>query len=84
MLLAVLRDLAAVADGAASVLLEPDQLARLGTAAPRLLGVNHDRPVLVDRLRRELVVFNRNPRLTVEGAVLAVAGALRAGDLPAS
>jgi len=77
----LLADLAAVAEGAPPRLLDAEQAARLAPLADRLLGPLRERPRLVDRLRRELTIFNRNPRLTIEGAVLALAGRLRPRDL---
>lgn len=82
-LLSVLRDVAADREGAPALVLDEARLARLRPRAGFLLGAGGERPALVDRLRRELVVFNRNPRLSVEGAVLCIAGLLRRSDLPA-
>lgn len=76
-LLAVLRDVAAAHAGAAPRVLAPDAAARLAPAATALLGPALDRADAVETLRREVVSINRNPRLGVEGAVLALAGALR-------
>lgn len=83
LLLTVLRDVAAGRAPAAPILLDREQVERLAPAAERLTGPFLDRARLVDRLRREIVIFNRNPRLAVEGAVLALAGVLRPQDLPA-
>ena len=76
-LLAVLRDVAAAHAGAAPRTLSPAAAARLAPAATALLGPALDRADAVESLRREIVSINRNPRLGVEGAVLALAGALR-------
>ena len=76
-LLAVLRDVAAAHAGAAPRILSPAAVARLAPAATALLGPALDRADAVETLRREIVSINRNPRLGVEGAVLALAGALR-------
>jgi DNA polymerase-3 subunit delta' len=81
-LLAVLRDVAAAEVGAPPRLLETDQAERLAPLADRLLGPARERPELVDRLRSDLRVFNLNPKLVVEGGVMAVAGRLRPRDLP--
>ncbi len=82
-LLDVLRDGVAAHTGNAPLVLTREQAARLAPLTPRLLGPAGDRAALVERLRAELVIFNRNPRLAVEGAVLALGGALHASDLPA-
>jgi DNA polymerase-3 subunit delta' len=76
-LLAVLRDVAAAHAGAAPRTLSSTAVARLAPAATALLGPALDRADAVETLRREIVSINRNPRLGVEGAVLALAGALR-------
>ncbi len=81
-LLAVLRDVAASEAGAAPLLLEPARAAALAPAAGSLLGAAHRRAALVERLAAELVIFNRNPRLAVEGAVLALGGTLSEASLP--
>lgn len=76
-LLAALRDVAAAHAGAPPRTLSPEAAARLAPAATTLLGPALDRANAVETLRREIVSINRNPRLGVEGAVLALAGALR-------
>lgn len=82
-LLDVLRDGVAALAGAAPLVLTAEQAERLAPFTPRLMGAAGDRAALVERLRAELVIYNRNPRLAVEGAVLALGGALRNSDLPA-
>ncbi|MBP7147940.1 MAG: hypothetical protein KBD01_10375 [Acidobacteria bacterium] len=81
LLLALLGEIVAAREGAAPSLLAPDAAARLAPAAGRLLGPALDRALLVEQLRREIVLINRNPRLAVEGAVLALAGLLPRGPL---
>jgi DNA polymerase III subunit delta' len=81
-LLAVLRDVAAVASGASPRLLPTADAAELAADCDRLLGPAHERPELVERLRADLRTFNLNPRLVVEGSVLALGGRLRERDLP--
>lgn len=81
-LLAVLRDVAAVASGAPPRLLPAGDAEELATDCDRLLGAAHERPELVERLRADLRIFNLNPRLVVEGSVLALGGRLRERDLP--
>ncbi len=83
LLLTVLRDAAAGRAALAPVLLDESQADELAPLAEKWVGRLHDRPRLVDRLRREVEIFNRNPRLAIEGAVLAVAGVLRSEDFPA-
>lgn len=83
LLLTILRDLAASAVATDPLLLEPGDSERLSGVAEMLIGSSGQRAALVDRLAGELVRFNRNPRLAVEGAVLALSGVLRNGDLPA-
>ncbi len=83
LLLTILRDLAASAVTADPLLLEVGTSERLSGVAELLIGSSGQRAVLVDRLAGELARFNRNPRLAVEGAVLALGGVLRNGDLPA-
>ncbi|MCU0254431.1 MAG: hypothetical protein MUE47_07820 [Acidobacteria bacterium] len=75
-LLGALRDVAAAQVGAAPRALPPEVAARLAPAATTLLGPALDRAEAIETLRREIVSINRNPRLGVEGAVLALAGAL--------
>lgn len=82
LLIEVLRDAAAAAHGAPTLRLDEAQSQRLGPLAPRLLGFDFQRVQLVERLRREIVIFNRQPRLAVEGALLALAGQLQAKDIP--
>jgi DNA polymerase-3 subunit delta' len=82
-LLDVLRDAAAARAGALPRVLGETQARELAPHAARLLGLHGERALLIERLRAELVIFNRNPRLTIEGAVLALAGVLRPHDLPA-
>jgi len=80
LLLALLRDLAALAEGAPPT--DPataEFLAPLAPAASRLLGPTLARTALLDTLRRELVTIHRNPRLALEGAVLLLAGHAIAG-----
>lgn len=75
LLLALLRDLAALAEGAAVPDPgTPSRLASLAGAATRLLGPTFERAREVDTLRRELDTIHRNPRLALEGAVLLLAG----------
>lgn len=72
-LLAILRDLAAVHAGGTPRTIEPPLAERLAPLAPRLLGPALDRAESIERLRHELVTIHRNPRLAVEGAVLTLA-----------
>jgi DNA polymerase-3 subunit delta' len=73
-LLAVLRDVAAVAHGLPPLTLPQDTVEPLARRSELLLGATGDRFMTVEQLRSELIVFHRNPRLAIEGAVLAVAG----------
>jgi DNA polymerase-3 subunit delta' len=81
MLLELLRDLAVVSRGGTPEILDERQLDRLAPHATRLVGRWMDGPRMVDTLERELQVFNRNPRLATEGAVLALAGQLDRSEL---
>lgn len=83
-LLEVLRDIAAAATGSAARLISDEQAAQLAPLAERCLGPSFNRAVAVERLRSELIVFNRNPRLAVEGAVLALSGHVDTLSLGAS
>ncbi len=71
-LLAILRDLAAVGAGSAPRTVDPAAAARLAPSIPQLLGPALDRAESIERLRHELISIHRNPRLAVEGAVLAL------------
>ena len=83
LLLGLLRDVAVAACDGDPRLLTPEQAAQLSKDCRRLLGPALDRPRLIERLDAEITIFNRNPRLTIEGAVLALGGQLRAQDLGA-
>ncbi|RMF73109.1 MAG: AAA family ATPase [Acidobacteria bacterium] len=73
-LLSLLRDVSAAAVGA-PVRVVPDGTARrLAASLPRIAGPALARVGAIDDLRSELHRFNRNPRLAIEGAVLALAG----------
>ncbi len=75
LLLALLRDLAALAEDAPPAdTVAGERLAPLAPVAARLLGPAFERTVRLDTLRRELATIHRNPRLALEGAVLLVAG----------
>ena len=75
LLLALLRDLAALAEGApVSDPAAAERLAPLAPLAARLLGPTFERTVQLDTLRRELATIHRNPRLVLEGTVLLLAG----------
>ncbi len=80
----LLRDIAAAAQGSPPLMLSEDQLTRLAPCEQALLGAAGERIEVIDRLAREIRVFNRNPRLAIEGAVLALCGVIRREDLPAS
>ena len=75
-LLELMRDGQAVASGAEPRLLDRSQAERLtgfvDAAGPAL----YDRLRVVELLRSEIRIFHRNPRLSVEGALLALAGRL--------
>ena len=74
LLLEIVRDVHAGSAGAPPRQLNDDELARLAPMADALTGPALDRVRRVEELHREIVDFNRNPRLAVEGAVLALAG----------
>jgi DNA polymerase-3 subunit delta' len=76
-LLAILRDLAAAHTGSAPRTIDPAAAARLSPSTPRLLGPALDRADSIERLRHELTSIHRNPRLAVEGAVLALSPLVR-------
>lgn len=82
LLLALLRDGAALSVQAPCLTLDEAQGASLAPSLMTLLGPTLERASLVERLRREITVFNRNPRLAVEGAALALAGILEPSQLP--
>jgi DNA polymerase-3 subunit delta' len=77
-LLEILRDAGAVASGATGSLevLGEDEARELAEALDALAGPALHRVPALDTLRREIVQFNRNPRLAVEGAVLTLGGLL--------
>ncbi|UCF68728.1 MAG: hypothetical protein JSV80_05420 [Acidobacteriota bacterium] len=78
-LLDVLRDVVTADEPR---VLDEQQRRRLGPLAERWIARGLEAAELIDRLRREIVQLNRNPRLALEGAVLALAGHLRTRDLP--
>lgn len=82
LLLALLRDGVAWAENAPPRTLENGKAEALSQRLTALLGPALDRAGLVERLRRDITIFNRNPRLAVEGAVLALAGTLYPAQLP--
>lgn len=73
-LLALLRDAAAVAHGAPALHLDDDRARALAPAVDILAGPALTRARALETLRAEITIFNRNPRLAIEGAVLALAG----------
>ncbi|GEM_PF-1557813 len=82
-LLEILRDLSAHLAGAPTLVLAEEQARTLLEAAPRLATDQAlERSAMVYRLRREMEIFNRNPRIAVEGALLALEGTLRETDFP--
>ena len=81
LLLGIVRDLATADAGQELLYLSREQSERLAPHAQRLVGFAATKAVLIDQLRREADIFNRNPRLTLEGAVLALSGHLGPADL---
>lgn len=73
-LLVLLRDIAASAAGAPPLRLDAARATALVPALDTLAGPALARIAAIESIRAELTVYNRNPRLAVEGAVLALAG----------
>ncbi|MDQ7086630.1 MAG: hypothetical protein Q9Q13_01680 [Acidobacteriota bacterium] len=71
-----MRDAQAVAAGAEPQWLDRAQAERLADFVDAAGPALYDRLRVVELLRSEIRVFHRNPRLSVEGALLALAGRL--------
>lgn len=72
----VLRDAIAAGAGAPPELLDEQQVQRLGPYLAQRGGEVLETASEVDLLRSQMEIFHRNPKLSVEGAVLSAAGVL--------